>query len=116
MKKDEFKKLFLSACNRAAADVEGAMEKPIPREFVVELHSLRVRGEVISVDDAIEEIFVNEGLFFQIIDVGIKSVTQEQSVIFARVSGHSPVDFGKTWDPKLFGPFKIISFDKINGR
>lgn len=92
------------------------LTKPIPRSFVIELHAPGSSGNVVSVDEALDQIYLGSDHFYRIIDVAIKELLPEKSVAFVRVSGHSPDEFSKTWNPSELGPFKQIIAEKIEDR
>ena len=116
MTKTDFRKLFLQALHVAADNAEKRLGKPIPRSFVVELHAPRSAGGPIRLDDALDYLFIDTDHFYRIIDVAIKVVLPTQSIAFVRVSGHTPAEWGKTWDPSGTGPFKQILAKDLEDR
>lgn len=116
MTKNDFRELFRRALNIAAENGEEKLAKPIPRSFVIELHAPGSSGDVVSVDEALDRIYLGSDQFYKIIDVAIKELLPEESVAFVRVSGHSPDEFSKTWNPSELGPFKQIIAEKIEDR
>jgi hypothetical protein len=116
MTKNDFRELFLRALNSAADNAEEKLAKPIPRSFVVELHAPASPGRTMSVDEALDQIYLGSDRFYRIIDVAIKELLPGESVAFVRVSGHLPDEFSKTWDPSVLGPFKQIVAEKIDDR
>jgi hypothetical protein len=114
MTKNDFRDLLLKALDSAAENAEAKLAKPVPRSFMVELHAPGSSGRTMSVDEALDQIYLTSDRFFRIIDVGIKKLLPRESVAFVRVSGHSPAEFSKTWDPSSLGPFKQIVADKID--
>jgi hypothetical protein len=113
MTKTDFRELFQRALNLAAEIAEEKLAKPIPRSLVVELHAPGSLGERLSVDEALDRIYLGNDRFYRIIDVAIKELLPEKSVAFVRVSGHSPDGFNKTWNPSELGPFKQIISERI---
>ena len=113
MTKNDFRDLFLRALSSAADNAEERLGKPIPRSFVIELHAPACPGRTVSVDQAVDQIYLESDRFHRIIDVAIKELLPSESVAFVRVSGHPPAEFSKTWDPSVLGPFKQIIAKKI---
>lgn len=66
-----------------------------------------------SVDQALDEIYLGRDRFYRIIDVAIRRLLPGQSIAFVRVSGHTPGAFSQTWDPSDLGPFKQIEAQTI---
>jgi hypothetical protein len=116
MTKIEFQDLFQRVLNAAAEDAEAHVALPIPRSFLIKLHAFGLDERTISVDEAVNRIYLGSNLFYRVIDVAIGEVLPRESVAFVRVSGHSPDEFSATWDPGGFGPFKHIVFGKIVDR
>lgn len=116
MTKNDFRELLLRALNSAAENAEAKLAKPAPRSFVIELHAPGSSGRVMSLDEAVNQLYLGSDRFYKIIDVAFKELLPGQSVVFVRASGHRPVEFSKTWDPASLGPFKQIVAEKIEDR
>ena len=116
MTKSEFRELFQRVLNVAADNAEAKMAKPISRSFLIKLHAFRYDDRLISIDEAIDKIYLGSDRFYRIIDVAIEEVLPKESVAFVRVSGHPPDTLSATWDPAGSGPFKQIVLDKIVDR
>jgi hypothetical protein len=116
MTKSDFRELFLRALNAAAADTEAMLAKPVPRSFRIELHAPNSPGRIVSVEQALDQIYLGDDCFFKIIDVAIKRLLPQKSVAFVRVSGHPPGAFSQTWDPSNLGPFKQLIAEKVEDR
>jgi len=116
MTKNDFRELLLRALNSAAENAEAKLAKPVPRSFVIELHAPGSMDRTVSLDEAVDQIYLGCDRFYRIIDVAIKELLPGKSVVFARVSGHPPAEFSKTWDPASLGPFKQIIAEKIEDR
>src|SRR5258708_9096919 len=101
---------------KAAESAEAKFAKPIPSAFVIELHAPGSSGRALSVDEALDHIYLGSDRFYRIIDVAIKELLPGKSVVFVRVSGHQSAEFSKTWDPSGLGPFKQIIAEKIDDR
>jgi hypothetical protein len=116
MTKEDFRERFQRALNDAAGGAETKLTKAIPRSFLIRLHSFGFDDRLISVDDAVDKIYISGDRFYRIIDVAIEEVLSKESVAFVRVSGHAPDALSATWDPAGSGPFKQIVADKIVDR
>ena len=108
MTKYKFRNLFLRALRSAAAVADERLGSRVPRSFLIELHAPTSAGEVMSVDEAVDRMYLGEHRFYRIIDIAIQKISFDHTVAFVRVSGHSPGPFNQTWDPTRFGPFKHI--------
>jgi hypothetical protein len=87
---------------------KGRFDGPVPRNFMIELHAPNHAGSVVTPDKALDAIYLDGERFFRIIDIAVTEVSLPTTVVFARVSGHAPAEFSKTWDPDDLGPFKQI--------
>jgi hypothetical protein len=108
MTKIEFRRLFLQALEAAAESAEARLGRSIPRLFDIELHATGASDRTMSIDQALDHIYLGNDRFYRIIDVAIRRVLPRKSVAFVRVSGHPPGPFSQTWDPSDLGPFKQI--------
>jgi hypothetical protein len=116
MTKTEFRGLFLRALNIAADNAEAKVAEPVPRSFLVELHAPDCAGRVLSVDDALTELYLGNDRFYRVIDVAVLQVLPGKTVVFARVSGHEPAGFDRTFDAAGPGPFKQILAEHVADR
>jgi hypothetical protein len=116
MTKEDFRALFQRALNTAADNAEAKFAKPIPRSFMIELHGAGCPGRVISIDEAVDKMYLGADRFFLIIDVAIKELLPKDTVAFVRVSDHPPGVFSATWDPASMGPFKQIVSERLVDR
>lgn len=113
MTRVEFRRLFLRALKLAAESAEARLGRAVPRSFRIELHAPNSPGTVMSVEEALDEIYLGCDHFYRIIDVAIRRLLPGQSIAFVRVSGHIPGAFSQTWDPADLGPFKQIEAQTI---
>jgi hypothetical protein len=113
MTKEEFGRLFSLALGSAADAADKQVIVPITRSYLIELHAPGHPGDRIEVEDALDSLYLGESHFYRIIDVAIIALTPKRSVAFVRVSGHAPVSFEKTWNPKELGPFKLMEVGNI---
>jgi hypothetical protein len=116
MTKNEFRRLFVTALNSAAENAEAKVANPISHSFVIELHAPGLTGRLVSVDEALDRLYLGSDHFYRIIDVAIKQLLPGQSVAFVRASGHVPAKFSETWDPSSLGPFKQVIAEEIEDR
>jgi hypothetical protein len=115
MDRESFKNIFLGVVADAIAGAQQLSDRPLLPKFKIELHGGGIGGRVVTLDDALERMFVSESLYFKIIDVGLKKVERDRCIIFVRISDHSPVSFQETWNtPKGNGPFKVILPTEVN--
>lgn len=109
MSKNEFKRLFIANTLRALGFAEGILGRTLSREFTIELHGEGIPGQIVSMDRAIDIMYIDENQFHPIIDIGVKEVRADKAIVFVRISAHEPRDFEHTWNsPKGSGPFKVI--------
>jgi hypothetical protein len=113
MTKNEFRTLFLRALDVAADTAERKLAEPIPRTFLIELHAPGSAGSIVRVDDALDRIYLGSGRLYRIIDVAVRKLLPEHTVIFVRASGHAPVEFDQTWDATDLGPFKQMQAEHL---
>jgi hypothetical protein len=108
MNKDQFKELFLRSVQRAVENAKNSsLEWPV--DFHIELHGAGVPGEIISLNDALNKMYLGDDLFYRIIDVGVKVRENKEVIVFVRISNHNPTDFSGTWnEPEGSGPFKVV--------
>jgi len=116
MTRADFRTLFLRALNAAADSAEAKLAEPVPRLFRVELHGAGCAGSIISVDEAINRLYLADDRFFRIVDLAVTQVLSDETVVFARVSGHAPGPFANTYDPSDLGPFKQIAAEHVIDR
>jgi hypothetical protein len=113
MTKSEFRELFMRAVRIAVENAQSKLAKPIPQLFEVELHAPGIPGRMVTADEALDQIYLGSDRCYRVIDVAVKGLRPGGSVIFVRVSGHSPVEYDETWDPSNLGPFKQVIADTI---
>jgi hypothetical protein len=114
MTKDEFRSLFIQALDAAAERAETTLQRQVPHTFTIELHAPACSGKRLSIDQAVDQVYLGSDRFYQIIDLAIRRVLPHESIAFVRVSGHPPAPFSQTWDPSNLGPFKQILTDPID--
>lgn len=114
MTKEIFKSLFQKALSTAAAKTESAANVTLPRDYMINLQAFGYSGPLLTCDQSIERLYINEDEFYRIIDVAIIGIHPEYSVAFVRVSGHAPGLFSATLNPKELGPFNILVSEKLD--
>lgn len=113
MTKDDFGVLFIRALTVAAADAESRLGRVVPRIFRIALRAPGAPDHALSVEDAIDRLYLGPDRFYRIIDVAVMEVRANESLAFVRVSGHQPAAFSTTWDPLAMGPFKQLRAERI---
>lgn len=108
MTKQRFRHLFLRALRAAAEMVDARLASRIPRTFLIELYDPTSSGDLMSVDEATDKLYLGNDKFYRIIDIAVRKISSDKTIAFVRVSGHPPGPFSETWDPKNLGPFKQI--------
>lgn len=117
MSKDEFRNLFMSALNAAADAAERRLGHPISRDFDIELHALDSPGHTVTLETALDKLYLAADQLYPLIDVAVKELKPNSTLAFVRVSGRPPVSsFEQTWDPAGTGPFKQIEAVNIIDR
>lgn len=110
MTRQEFKELFEATLEKAAKNVEEQYQVNVPRYFEVEFHGLGYSGDLISIETAVDRMYLGDDLFYYLIDVGVKEADAQSTRVYVAVSAHSPrATINETWNqPVGSGPFKQI--------
>jgi len=109
MDRDAFNRLFMGFAAQAIEEARTATSKQLPDQFVVELHGAGKPGVVMDPNEALNLMYIDENRFYQYIDIGVKAIKDNATVLFVRISAYPPTEFEKTWNtPKGSGPFRII--------
>ncbi len=61
-----------------------------------------------SADQASDALYLGPTILYRVIDVGLKTATDDEALIFVRASAHEPAGWDETWDPAGNGPFKVL--------
>jgi hypothetical protein len=86
MTRSRFCELLTQALDRAAEQAEARLGTRIPRSFLIELHSPQSPGRRVSLDEALDQLYVDADRWYRIIDTAITQVMPDTSVAFMRVS------------------------------
>ncbi len=113
MTKDDFRNLFVRALNAAADNAEARVGRPVPRSFEIELHAPGSSVCLLNIDQAVDRVYLGPDRYYRIIDVAVRRLLPDRSVVFVRVSGHQPTPFEETWSPADLGPFKQVLAETI---
>jgi hypothetical protein len=105
MTKDDFAVLFKQAVNLAAGRDVFAGSWDI--EF--ELHGAGHCKRYLDFEGSLDTLYINQMKFYRFIDLMVKKFDDERILFFCVASGHDPVEFQLTFDPKKLGPFKVLS-------
>ena len=109
MDKDAFNELFLRIIREAIQQTQVIFARDIPAKFLVELHGAGISYEIMPHQKALDLLYIDDKTFYPIIDVGVKYIKDDTTVLFVRVSAYKLGDFNKTWNsPAGNGPFKVI--------
>ena len=109
MDREAFRKLFLESVSDALRRAGESASRRLSGQCYVELHGCGVSGALISLEEAVDLLYIDKETFYRVIDVGLKAIQQDKCIVFVRVSAHPPSTFDKTWNtPKGSGPFKVI--------
>ena len=110
MTKSAFTQLFLKALEDAAIQAEEAFDKTIPRTFEILVHS----HGVMSIDDALDYLWVDETHFYIVTTMFIAKMSQDVATAWVHHSGHAPGTWEQTWnEPPGMGPFHVVLPSKL---
>lgn len=105
MDKSTYAQLFDEAVRRA---LELAHLDPATTEPVVEFHGKPNPAQPITIDEALDLLWLSSERFYRIVDVAAFVGENDPPTLFVRLSGHEPSVYSDTWDPSDLGPFKAI--------
>jgi hypothetical protein len=112
--KEEFRGLLLSALEIAIQRAEKRLGRSVPRGIEIEFNGLAPGARMMTVEDALEALYLGPDKFFRIVDVAVLRVLQDRCVVFMCFSGHRPASFSETWNqPEGSGPFKQLDALRI---
>ena len=114
MDKIEFSKLLSQTLDVAAKRAELRTSRSIPRAFKIQLYLGIHQGELIDPPEAESALYLGPDKFYKIIDVCVRAVRADTTIVFVRPSGHAPVPFSATFDPTTNGPFIQVDPTEID--
>ena len=101
--------LLTRAIQKTLEDVQAQVTERLPPAIHITLDAFEQQGKDLSLDEIFPFLY-KDGAIPRIIDVAVKGVKEEHTIIWIRPSGHSYVrEFAQTWNkPAGMGPFKSI--------
>src|SRR4051794_25245367 len=113
MTRNAFRELFVRALDLAAAQAEARLGSPVPRSFLIELHGPGSSGSRMSVEEAVDRLYLDPDRFYGVIAPAVTQVDPNAAIACVRTSGHPPATFDQTWDPSALGPFKQMLAEHV---
>ena len=113
VQKDEFEQLFRQSLEVATTHAEYKLGHPIARHYEILLYGAGHSGDLLSIEAALDALYLSDCQFFAIIDVSVVMICEYRTTVFVRASGHMPVPFQQTWNPDDKGPFKQLIYPRI---
>ena len=109
LERTNFERLFLKGIQRAIDDAQHYISDPLPGQVCFELANFGQSRKTLSFDEIVPFLY-KDGYFPQIVDIAVKGIRNEQTLIWVRASDHPFVrDLAQTWNtPPGMGPFKSI--------
>jgi hypothetical protein len=107
MSKGEFDRLFQSVLTSARRDAERHLGERLPETLLIDMHRARPPFDPISVDAALDRLWMDENRFRWVIDVAIVAYSVNSTFLFVRPSDHHPVPLERTMMyPDVNAPFQ----------
>ena len=115
MNKADFGQLFQKALEQAAINVETEYNVKVLRNFMIVFHGFGHSGDIISVGEALDSLYLGDNRFVYVIDVAVTEANSTVTNVFVRASGHTPVATIEETrnDPPGNGPFKQAMWGKF---
>ena len=106
---ETLRRLFEKCIAMAIEDVQKQVAGPLPTQLALGLESFGQRGKVLTWDEVMLFLY-QDGTFPRIVDVAVRGIKDERTLMWIRPSDHPYVnDFSQTWNtPKGMGPFKSV--------
>jgi hypothetical protein len=95
--KEEYERLFVSAIERAIRIADIQVGFTVPREAQIILFDKKNKGDTVSVETALDSLYLDHEKSYYVIDVGVKEIYPTYIKVFVRVSGHTPVNYDAVW-------------------
>ena len=114
MTRAEFSALFRFQLDLAVEAAEARLGHPFARCYEILRGSADRDGRRITIDDALEELWISPDRFHRIIDLAVADYSPAMTWIWVREAGYAPSTFEETWnDPPGAGPFKTLVFSDL---
>lgn len=106
---ETFTELFKQSITSLLEEVQKHVIEPLPQETYLTLEAFEQEGKELSIDEILLFLY-QEGKFPRIVDLAVRGIREDSTIIWIRPSGHAYVDdFSQTWNtPTGTGPFKSI--------
>ena len=107
--KEAFRDLLLKCIRTAIERAQKDIADPLPEQWSLELAAFGQAGKITPLEEVLSFLHVH-GTFPRIVDVGVRGVTKDTTLIWIRPSAHPYIsDMQETWNPPPgTGPFKSI--------
>lgn len=113
MTKEEFRKLFEKHITKAIEYSEKVLNTKLPTKLRIAFTALGYQynslEDTIDIAETLELLYLGEDKFFAIINIGVRDIIQDTTIMWVTPTGHRPREFDKTWNiPPGSGPFKVV--------
>jgi hypothetical protein len=112
MNKASFTLLFQDAVEVACGTAEKTLGTMLSRDVIVRMYGAGANGLEISTKDFIDRAYINDKVFYRLIDLMVVEVIGSRPVLFARISDHPPANLSMCWNGEK-GPFKQLKAEHI---
>ena len=108
MTRDEFRRRLEAASAEAAKLASDQVGRRIVAPVSFFVHVAGSATEAVSLDEAIDALYVGPELTHAVIDVGVVVRLDGYGTGWVVASGHEPRSDADVWDAKTLGPFKPV--------
>ncbi|TBD34339.1 hypothetical protein [Rhizobium ruizarguesonis] len=112
MNKTSFARIFQDAVEVACRSTEEALGRTLNRDVIVRMYGAGTNGLDVSSEEFIDRAYINDDVFYRLIDLMVVEVIGSRPVVFARISNHPPAQLSKCWNGEK-GPFKQLTAEAI---
>jgi hypothetical protein len=114
--KEFFYEMFEKCVNTTMVNVQQEVVDLLPKQLIYHLPAFGQNKKKLLPNELIDFIY-KDGSFPRIVDIAIRGIDDNHTLIWVRPSGHAFVhDFSQTWNtPTGMGPFKSIGLMLPNG-
>jgi len=112
MEKFELSDRFNRLVDEECLEAEVRLGHGLNRRIIVRAFGADLDGLDLSPTEFIDKIHLGDNLFYRIIDVMITEVRDDATVVLAKISDHTPVEFSRKWHG-LAAPFKRLKAKTI---